>query len=254
MANGFLALMLLACAFSFTVEAALGFGATLLGLSLISLFLSDIREAVPLLLLPNLLLSLTIVVRKRKLIARDFLLKDILPLLFLGFPIGFFLARIARVDVLKHMYGVFLIVLSTIELRKRLRAHTVVAKPPPRALESALLFAGGVVHGMFTTSGPMVAYVAGRRLTERDPFRATLAAVFALLNIAMITALAFAGTWTKQTCLVSLMLVPSAIFGLLFGSYLGRKIPHKTFGVLIYVLLLISGLLFALRGIDKLFV
>jgi hypothetical protein len=239
-----LALILLG---AFTVETALGFGATLIAVAFGSFVLPIDRllhSLVPL----NLGLSLWIAVRHRHAVAWDFLLRRLLPRMALGLPFGLALVGHADPSLLKRTFGVFLVVLSTLELR-RLRQPASAQPPALRgAAEWLLLFAGGIIHGAFGTGGPMAVYVTGRALPDKGTYRATLAVLWASLNLALLATFAAQGAFDAPRLTLTAGLLPCCAVGLGLGEWAHRRVSPAAFRPLVFLGLCAAGIVLLVRG------
>jgi uncharacterized membrane protein YfcA len=228
-----------------SVETALGFGATLISVALGSLIL-PVPALLPALVPLNLALSLWLAARYVRAVDRRFLLTRLLPMMALGMPFGILLFQVADPSLLQRIFGAFLIVVSTIELR---RTQTRCAPAPlSRAFEAAMLVAGGVAHGAFATGGPMAVYVAGRAIPDKGAYRATLSVLWAVLNLILLASYARGGQLHEGTFVLSAYLVPSCALGLAAGELAHRRIPVRVFRTLVFVALALAGAALLVRG------
>jgi uncharacterized protein len=233
------------CALAFSIETALGFGATLISVALGS-FVLDLDALLPALAPLNLCLSIYLTTRYRAQIDRRFLLTRLLPLMGLGLPIGMFVFASADPSLLKRLFGAFLVGVSTVEL-VRMR-EPGAEKPMSRPAEVGMLLLGGMIHGAFMTGGPMAVYVTGRVLTDKGRYRATLSALWAILNIVVLGSYAATGRLTAGTGGLVVTLVPSIAVGMITGELLFRRVSQTVFRATVFVMLLASGVLLMVRG------
>lgn len=248
-----LALVVLA---AFTVESALGFGATVVTVTLGSMLLPV--DAVLALFVPvNVLLSLVLVVRNARSIDRRLLAFRVLPWMGLGLPAGFYLGRTIDPRVLKLIFGCFVVLLSSMELRGAWRARGGAApedepgqehRPLPWWSAGILLTLGGVVHGAFATGGPMAVYVSGRLLPDKARFRATLSALWLVLNMALLAGYVARGAVTAGTLAQSVWMLAALPVGVLLGDWLHRRVPMAAFRVAINAMLFVIGCVLAVRA------
>ncbi len=120
--------------------------------------------------------------------------------------------------------------------------------PGIRYIGPVMLALGGVVHGLFVCGGPLLVTYASGRLKETNTFRATLSAVWVLLNGILAVSDAAAGMFTPQTIrtgLVSLVILAAALW---FGSLIAKKLPRNAFLILTYALMMISGVSLLLKA------
>lgn len=240
-----LALVVLA---AFTVETALGFGATVVTVALGS-FLAPIETILPSFVPINVALSLYLAARYRRDIDRPLLFRRIVPLMGLGLPIGMLLFRSLGSRRLQLAFGVFVVILSLIELaRMRRREGEAPAHRPGPILSIVLLFAAGIIHGVFATGGPLAVYVTSQSLTDKARFRATLSALWLTLNIALVVSFVISHRVGPSSLWISAALIPPLFGGMLIGEIAHRRVPEALFRALVFVLLLCAGVLLSLRA------
>ncbi|MCC6621567.1 MAG: sulfite exporter TauE/SafE family protein [Deltaproteobacteria bacterium] len=231
---------------AFTVEAALGFGATIVTVTLGAL-VAPVEVILPAFVPVNVVLSLRLVLKFQGQVRWDLLLKRVLPLMAIGMPLGIFAFAELDSALLVKVFGGFVIALALLELLVR-RAST----PPARGglggpFPVALLVLGGVVHGAFGTGGPMVVYVCGRLLPLKGEFRATLSALWLVLNSILVVSHVAGGRWTSETPLLTAALVPALLVGLVLGQALHDRIPADRFRRVVFVMLALAGAVLVLR-------
>ncbi len=233
------------CSLAFTIETALGFGATLITVALGSFFL-DLEQILPALVPLNLLLSGYLVVRYAKHVDRAFLLRRLVPFMALGLPVGIYLFSSLDASMLKRAFGVFLVGVSSLELYRMNKASPVKHLDPWS--ERALLLAGGAIHGAFATGGPMAVYVTSRVIEDKNAYRATLSALWTILNLAMLTSYLVQGQLDGRTAGLGVGLVPSIAIGMVLGEILHSRVPAKTFRGVVFGMLALAGLVLVVRG------
>ncbi|MFO0696907.1 MAG: sulfite exporter TauE/SafE family protein [Polyangiales bacterium] len=242
------AALLVVVAFAFTVEAALGFGATVITLALGALML-PIGTILPAVVPLNLVLSAFLAIRHRAHVDRRLLFRGILPLVLLGMPFGMWASGALPDVVLKRIYGAFVCTLAGLELVRSRRARADVDVGPAKPwLDSALLALAGVVHGAFSTGGPLVVYVAGRRLGDKLRFRATLAGLWMTLQGILIARFAFRGDFDGETLGLSLRFALGLLVGLVVGDAIHDRISETLFRRGVFVLLGLVGAVLLVRG------
>jgi uncharacterized membrane protein YfcA len=136
-------------------------------------------------------------------------------------------------------------VLASLELRRALRRGASGDGGAPPALSApvaaASLVGAGVVHGLFACGGPMLVYVVGRELADKARFRATLSAVWLLLNLVLLVTYAVSGTLDAGTLRASATMLVSLVVGLVVGEQLHRRLPERAFRIAVFALLLFAG-------------
>jgi len=229
---------------AFLTEAIVGFGAVILTVTL-GAHRMGIDPLLARFLPLNLLLSFTLLLRAGKLVEGRLLLRFLLPPVGAGLALGLLLARLQGGPWLRGVFGLFVVILSVSELTRLGRATP--ASPPRPALDRALLALGGVIHGLFGSGGPMVVYVLSRRVPGRGAMRATLAALWILLNTLLLASFLAQGQLSTATLKDSVLLLPSLGLGLFLGERLHHLLPDLLFRRLVYVVLLLAGGSLALR-------
>jgi uncharacterized membrane protein YfcA len=231
-----LALVVLFC---FGIEAALGFGSTVLAVTLAAPFL-PLELLLPTLVGLNLLVSSYITLRHRDGIDWRLLLTRILPLAALGMPVGMFLFALVGGPGLKLGFGAFVCALAARELyRQRLPESTPA--PLGNATSAGLLLLGGLVHGLYASGGPMIVYVVSRLLDDKRRFRSTLSMLWLLLNAVLTVGYALRGLLGREILLGQAMLLPSLCLGIVGGEWLHHRVNERIFRRLVYGLLLCGG-------------
>ncbi len=234
---------------AFTVEAALGFGATVVTVALGSLLL-PLDQLLPAFVPLNVCLSAYLSARYFRAARWRMLLTEVLPAMLLGLPFGIFaLARIAEAP-LKVAFGISIVVLSAVELlRPRVaRGNAIAATPLERKTALGVLFLGGVVHGAFATGGPLAVYVVGRKIVDKTSFRATLSVLWLLLNVVLVSSYVVMGKVDTTSLTTTARLALGLTFGLVIGELLHRRVPERIFRVLVFAMLGIAGIVLVARA------
>lgn len=222
-------------ALAFLVEAAAGFGSMVVALTIGAIFF-PIPSLLGWLVPVNLVLSIYLLVRGRKHVDRKFLLSWIVPLMTIGLLVGIGLARLTNTDWMKPVFAFFVVAVAIHQL-----VATAALKPLSRLVSGIALFAGGVIHGVFATGGPLAVFVSSRTLPDKSAFRATLAAVWVVLNVLLLPRLVLDGSLAPATLPRSaLMLVPLGI-GIVAGEWVHHRLDEARFRKVVAVLLLFAG-------------
>ncbi len=234
---------------AFTVEAALGFGATVVTVALGSLLL-PLDQLLPAFVPLNMCLSAYLSARYFRAVRWRMLLTEVLPVMLLGLPFGIFaLARIAEAP-LKLAFGISIIALSAVELlRPRVvRGSGIAVRPLEGKTAFGVLFLGGVVHGAFATGGPLAVYVVSRKIVDKTSFRATLSVLWLLLNVVLVSSYVVMGKVDTATLETAAPLALGLSFGLVVGEVLHRRVPERIFRVLVFAMLGIAGAVIVARA------
>lgn len=229
---------------AFAVEAALGFGGTVITVAVASLWL-EIPSILPVIVPLGTALSAVLVARNHAHVAWRPLLARVLPWTAVGVPFG--LIALTRVDAswLKRSFGAFVLVLAASELWRSRRGP---APPLPAPARAGLLALGGLVHGAFSTGGPMLVYVLGRELPDKARLRASLSLLWLPLNAALLVTYATQGRFTTSSAAVSGALVPAWLLGLAAGEWAHHRVSRERFAMAVLGVLAAVGAIVAARG------
>ncbi|MEN8161139.1 MAG: sulfite exporter TauE/SafE family protein, partial [Myxococcota bacterium] len=198
-------------------------------------------EVLPVFVPLNIVVSSWLAVRGRAFVDRRLLLARILPRMGLGLAVGLFIFESASHELLRRVFGAFVVVLAALELRRLARTGQENPAVTPRAATPALVGAG-VIHGMFSTGGPLLVWALGRSLTEKRAFRATLACVFVVVASTLTLSYAVNDRLDTHTLRATAALLPVLGIALAVGEWAHHRIDEHRFRALVYVLLLGAGL------------
>jgi uncharacterized protein len=223
------------------VEAVTGFGSTIIALTL-GAQVYQIEFLLPIVVPLNIILSTYIVVKHAKAIDWPELKRWILPFTIGGLIVGMIIFNIVQGNTLKLAYGIFVLCFAIVELVRLVRTVAECEARPLSAIKSMIwLFAGGVIHGIYASGGPMVVYYSCRKITDKSIFRSTLSVLWLVLNIILLADYIRTGKMTAESMKMFAWLLPALGGGLLVGDILHKHIPERKFRVLVYVLLIVAG-------------
>ncbi len=232
--------------FSFTVEAASGFGSIVLAVTLGSL-LFPIKTMVPLLAALNLFLGCYILTRYFRRVDWRLLTHRILPFMVMGTAVGAALSVHLANRGLKILFGALVVLFSLTQLYRivliRLRPEKTTAQTNtrPEWLTSLLMGLAGVTHGLYASGGPLLVYSLAGLNREKQVFRATLSAVWFVLNCILILYFANVGQFTAETARTILYFIPVIAVAIFSGEWLHHRINEVHFKTFVYGLLIVAG-------------
>ncbi|OIP35086.1 MAG: hypothetical protein AUK47_17295 [Deltaproteobacteria bacterium CG2_30_63_29] len=241
-----LLLLALVVFLAFVIESTLGFGATVVTVTL-GVSLAPLDQLLPAFVPVNILLSSALVWRNRQHVDRTMLLCRILPAMVCGVPFGMLWFQYGDDRWVLLGFGLFVVGLSTLELLRIFRPRSEHVAPLGPLTRFGMLFAGGVIHGAYATGGPLAVYVAGRDLPDKSVFRATLSSLWLVLNLLLIAGYLFSGDLTRDTATLSLVLLVPLVLGLGAGDWLHHRANARTFRIAVFVLLGAAGLILATK-------
>jgi hypothetical protein len=221
------------------VEATTGFGATVIALAL-GLHLYALGELLPVFVPLGLVLSAALALRGRAHVDRRLLLARILPAMGLGLGAGLVIFESAPHEALRRVFGGFVVALAGLELWRGRRAGPA-PHPLPRAASSAALLGAGVMHGLFSTGGPLLVWAVGRSVPDKRVFRATLSCVWLALGSALTLAYALGGRLDARSLTASGALVPVLGAAFAAGDWAHHRLDERLFRSAVSALLLAAG-------------
>ena len=151
--------------------------------------------------------------------------------------IGIWLDTVLPLHILLRIYGVIIVAIGLKNLLQKRQKFL-----PEWALWTILALAG-LVQGMFVSGGALLVIYTVQKLQDKQQFRMTLSATWAILNL-MYAVIAFGqGSFTGEVVQIVLMCVPVAVLATWIGNRLQKKISQEKFLKLTYVLLLFVGVM-----------
>lgn len=136
------------------------------------------------------------------------------------------LLRLLGVSVL----GAVVLLVAGIDLRQR-----------GRGLELGAGFLSGILSTSVSTNGPPLVFALQSRRLAADPFRATIATVFAWANVGAVGLFLAAGKVTLDGVTASAVSIPALILGQRAGQPLRRRVQGERFRWLVLGLLTAVG-------------
>lgn len=162
-------------------------------------------------------------------------LLKILALMGIGMYTGIRLFYVLKLDILLKIYGVIIILIAL----KKLFVKKEIQMPP--AVLYLCLVMAGMIHGMFISGGSFLVVYAVWALHEKQEFRATVSAIWVVLNSFLLYDHYQAGYFTAQTGRILVISVLPFLMAVWLGNQLVQKISAEKFLLLTYILLLASG-------------
>jgi len=229
------------------VYAMYGFGSGLLAVALLAFVLPELSAVVPLLVLVSLPTEAWISWRDRRAVSLEGALPVLLGLLPGALLGAWALGAGADQGWLLLALGVVIL------LAAGWLAWSGWQQPQPRAHmpRSAGVGAGllsGALAGLFGTGGPPLILWYQLLGLPKQAFRATLLAIFLLLDLWRVPAYLATGLLDRAVALSALLMLPAGLLGLALGQRLHLDIPERHFRLGVALLLGVLGLLLMFRG------
>ena len=227
------ALFMLVLFFANTVQAITGFAGTVLAMPF-SILLIGAADAKVVLNIMALVSCLWIALRSRANVNMRELAR-MTGFMAVGMAAGCVLYAACPADPLQKAYGAVIVAIAVKNL-----IHPATGALPEWA-KIAVLLAAGVMHGMFVSGGALLVVYAAMTLRGKDEFRATVSAVWVVLNSVMLVTQVMQGQVTSHCLALTGAALPALVAAVALGNVLQRRLDQRRFLTLSYALLLISG-------------
>ena len=219
--------------FGVFVQALAGFGGTLLSMPL-GIMLMGIDLTKPVMTIVAWITGVIVVVTEYKHINRRELIKMVAVMLA-GVLIGLWLTGRVQLQFLLIIYAV---VVAGIGIKKLFFKQE---KEAPPVLQNISLGIAGLMQGLFVSGGSFLAVYSVAKLKDKQEFRATSNAVWAIINTVMITTYGISGALTADVLKMSAIAVIPTLAAVWLGGALTKKVKQSTFLKVVYVILIFSG-------------
>jgi len=235
---------------STVVQTMVGFGGGLIVMPL-GMTLLPAVDVMASIILPFLFANFSILAKDSRYIHRDIFFLRVLPWMGMGVAIG--LAMTARVkgNELKRGLGMFILACSFSKLYELFsvpkEAKNESNKPKKAAVEPegtvpfVGLFLAGLLHGLYSTGGPLLVWSIGRANLDRNAFRGTMAAVWVLVSLLQAVGLFAMGAFNIRHILLGIALLPGTSIGAMVGNFTRDLLPERELKIFIYGTLAASG-------------
>lgn len=225
---------------TFVIQSITGFAGTVLAMPF-SMMLVGYETAEPVLNIVGIASSLLMLLFCYKKINFKELIK-ITVVMLLGTVTGLFIKESSFINasVLYKILGVTVIFFGLFNLFKFF--HHQEEHEHGGVISSLILLTAGFVHGLFVCGGPFLVIYAGGKMKDKDEFRATLFAVWIILNSIILAEDIILSNITLEMLPVTGAACVSLILSAIVGNAIYKKMSKKVFLILSYALMLISGI------------
>ncbi len=221
--------------FAVTVQAASGFGLSLVSMPLL-VGLIGIRTATPLVSMIGLTAELVLLFRYRH--ALNFTaIKQLSLASIFGIPLGVYVLRQVDAAIITPVLGILI------------TSYALYALTSPRLPKLQQVgwaygfgFLGGVLGGAYNTSGPPIIIYGTCRRWEPASFKGNLQAYFLLKSVLTLATHTISGNFTAVVWRNYLWALPAIALGLFVGNLLDKRINPNRFRKAIFLLLIILGI------------
>lgn len=221
------------------LQTSTGFGFSILATPFL-LLLFEPAEAIQINLASSLVISLILIRRVWKDVDVG-ILKRFIAGSSVGLPIGIIIFLVIDISKLKLIVSIIILVLTCmLILRFRINQK-----------EKRDLVVGGLSGTLTTSIGmpgpPLLLYFSGTD-TQKEKLRGTTLAFYLFIYfVSLIIQVIFAGT-NETVWTYSLIALPLVLLGLYIGQLLFKRISQHTFRIVVYIILLVSGVYMLLDG------
>lgn len=226
---------------AFTIHSVTGFASMITALTLGAWFF-PLEDILPALVLLSMVLNLYFVIRSWGDIERAVLARSIFPFMGLGTLLGFGVSGYVEGPLLRRIFGVFVVSVSLLELVRFWRGTDDEEAGP---VSRVWLLGAGVIHGIYATGGPPLVFALAKARLDKASLRATLCAVWAVLNLGMVAGFIWRGELDAEAVQLSASLLPVCVLAILCGSWLHTRLNGRYFrlGVLCLLAVTATGLI-----------
>ena len=116
-------------------------------------------------------------------------------------------------------------------------------RQPSRAVQNTALAIAGVMQGLFVSGGSFLAVYAVEQLPEKRDFRATVNAVWGILNTIMLITFWTSGGLTREVLTMGGLAIVPTFIAIWLGGLLTKRVKQQTFLKIIYAILIVSGII-----------
>lgn len=216
------------------IQAITGFAGTLLAMPL-SMMLIGVHEAKVILNIMAVLSCLILASKSRKHIQPKILL-NIIAWMAVGMVFGIWIFEHLSLNILLPFYAVMIILIA---LKKLLIKNEIKMS---KWMLNGVLLAAGIIHGMFVAGGALLVVYASTVLKNKENFRATVAAVWVVLNTGLMISDFVQGYMTPGVIKMAGISILPLLLAIYVGNKIHERIDQKVFMKITYALLLASGI------------
>jgi len=233
--------------FASFVKGATGLGFPLIATPMVALLL-DMRIAVTILIVPNLLMDTTQVFRGGFPYAVLRRFKSMVGLTVIGVFLGTLVLVRTPLWILTLCLGIMVIIFVGSTL---LRLDFTITPGAEKILSPIFGFVSGFLNGMTNAAGPTLAiYFYSLKLAKRD-FIKSIATIFCITKASQLVAVSTWNLFNWETITLSFQVVLLSLIGFFAGIKTQDHVNQKTFNRGLLVLLSIIGIILISRALTQ---
>ena len=229
---------------AYFVKSITGFGNTLVMGSLFSFAVPN-RLTTPVDLIFSIPTNIYIAWRERKNIS----LKVVIPLslmLLVGIIPGTFFLRVGNDRILKSILGIVVVGMALEMLTRKPTKNETKKNSPIFLIIIGII--SGILAGLYGIGALLVAYIS-RTTNNKSEFRANICCVFLVDNVFRLFLYLFTGILNKEIFILTLILSPAVILGMIVGVKVDSKMKEETVKKSVIALLIISGTVLLVKSL-----
>ena len=229
---------------AYFVKSITGFGNTLVMGSLFSFAVPN-RLTTPVDLIFSIPTNIYIAWRERKNIS----LKVVIPLSFMllvGIIPGTFFLRVGNDRILKSILGIVVVGMALEMLTRKPTKNETKKNSPIFLIIIGII--SGILAGLYGIGALLVAYIS-RTTNNKSEFRANICCVFLVNNVFRLFLYLFTGILNKEIFILTLILSPAVILGMIVGVKVDSKMKEETVKKSVIALLIISGTVLLVKSL-----
>ncbi len=219
------------------VKGTTGFGFPLIATPVVALLI-DIRTAITILIIPNIVMDVTQIFRRGFPVATFRRFASMLLLTVLGVFLGTMALVILPTWVLNLALGIMVLAFV---LSRLFQFDFLISPGLERRLSPVAGLMGGFLNGMTNAAGPVLAiYLYSLRLSKADFIKA-IAAIFIVTKVSQLIAVSTWNLFTARTLTLSLGVTLLVLLGFYAGLKTQDRINQRTFNLGLLTLLFATG-------------
>src|SRR5690625_1343833 len=163
-------------------------------------------------------------------------LGKILIFMLIGMVAGMIVFEKLSADFLLNVYAIIVMVIAG----RNLFVNTKV-KSKASFYHLLIVVIAGIIHGMFLSGSALLVVYALITLRDKYEFRATIAAVWVVLDSIMLVNQIRLGYVDRDIITLTLYSILPLVGAVLLGNFLHQYIKQRTFFIITYILVFVSG-------------
>lgn len=233
--------------FAAFVKGATGLGFPLIATPAVALLL-DIRIAVTILILPNLLMDVTQVFRDGFPYAVLRRFKSMVGLTIIGVFLGTAVLVRTPLWVLNLCLGIMVLIFVGSNM---LKFDFTISPAAEKILSPIFGFISGFLNGMTNAAGPTLAIYFYSLKSEKRDFVKSIATIFVITKASQLVAVSTWNLFNWETITLSLQVVLFTVIGFFAGLRTQDRVNQKTFSRGLLVLLTLIGIILIVRALTQ---